>query len=84
MVSSFAVRQVSQPQYMKIDRDSPALNDAKDLTSKGFSQDQEKEGWPAKEPERAACRARATKRASTTSWMPTSAYCTPFVVVMPR
>lgn len=85
MVSSLAVRQVSQPQNMKIERESPAVNAAKDRTAKGFSQDQENPvDVAAKSPLPAFCTAIVTNRASTTSWSATRVYWMPLVAVIPR
>ncbi|CAM5269152.1 hypothetical protein SGLAM104S_02550 [Streptomyces glaucescens] len=84
VVSSLAVRQASQPQYMKIDRDRPAVKAPKDCTANGFSQDQEKSAEVGKSALPALPKAIATKTASTTSWSPTSAYWTPLVAVIPR
>lgn len=50
-VSSFMVRQVSQPQYMKIDRESPAVKALNEPTSSGLSQ-------PGRSPRSAAGRHR--------------------------
>lgn len=84
VVSSLAVRQVSQPQNMKIDRDRPAVKAAKDFTANGFSHDHEKSADVAKSPLVPFRTAIATNRARTTSWSPTNAYWRPFVVVIPR
>lgn len=67
MVSSLAVRQVSQPQNMKIDSERPAVNVANDCTANGFSQDQEKCSDEVNSPLFAFCRAIATNSARTTS-----------------
>lgn len=84
MVSSFAVRQVSQPQYMKIDRDRPAVNAPNDFTENGSSHVQENGTDVGNSADPALTTAITTNTASTTSWRPTSVNWTPFVAVMPR
>ncbi len=84
VVSSLVARHASQPQYMKIESESPAVKAAMDSTAKGFIQDQEKSRPVSKVPAEAFWKAIATKTASTTSWRPTRAYWTPLVAVMPR
>lgn len=82
VVSSLVAMQASQPQYMKIESERPAVKAAKDWTAKGFIQDQEKETEVSKSP--AFDSAIATKTTRTTSWRPTRAYWMPLVAVMPR
>lgn len=84
VVSSLVAMQASQPQYMKIERERPAVKAAKDWTANGFIHDQEKLRPVSKVPLPAFWKAMATKTARTTSWRPTRAYWTPLVAVMPR
>lgn len=84
MVSSLVARQASQPQYMKIESERPAVKAAMDSIAKGFIHCQEKSRPVSKVPAEAFWKAIATKMARTASWRPTSAYWTPLVAVMPR
>lgn len=78
------VRQVSQPQYMKIDSDRPAVKALKELTWSGLSQENEKPIESGRSPAAALPMAMAEKSTSTASWRPTRLYWNHLVAVIPR
>ncbi len=83
-VSSFMVRQVSQPQYMKIDSDRPAVKALNEPTSSGFSQLGEKPTECGRSPDAALPMAIPANSSRTASWRPTRLYWNHLVAVMPR
>ena len=84
LVSSFADRQVSQPQYMKIDSDSAVARTENDSTENGFSHDISKSIAVAESPFVALVRASTMNSTRATIWIASRTYVTPLVVVMPR
>src|SRR6185312_17063866 len=81
-VSSFMVRQTSQPQKAKIDRLRPTANAENELMCSGLNQSQLNARCPgcAEAFEIPA----TTNQARTTTWKPTSRNCTVRVVCRPR
>ena len=84
VVSSFADRQVSQPQYMKIDSDSAVASTENDSTENGLSHDNSKSVAVETSPFVALVRASTMKSTRATIWIASRTYVTPFVVVIPR
>ena len=83
-VSSFIVRVTSQPQKMKIDRETPAAKAEKDGTANGLNQLASKGRASNAEPLVTCTTAEMENHTSTISWKATSTYCTALVVSIPR
>ena len=84
LVSSDIVRVTSQPQKMKIDSDSPAAKAEKVGTVSGLNQSSDTAVASNAEPPPTRTNATIANPTSTTSWNPTSQYCTFWVVCMSR
>ena len=84
LVSSFIESVTSQPQKMKIESETPAANALKLETANGLNQLGSKANESKAVPLPTCTSAAMLNQTSTTSWKPTSTYCTALVVSMPR
>ena len=83
-VSSFMVRVTSHPQKMKIDRDSPAAKALNDDTANGLNHDRSNGVASNADPLENSTSAAPANSTSTSTWKPTSTYCSFCVVCMSR